>query len=70
MRVMANSTPSAAQADTMQHQRYVHKSDSPPSISVTSRPVSRLKRSMAPMVWRQGYSFPLIVIFSILRIKS
>ena len=54
--------PIAAQAETMQHHRYVQMSVNPPSISVASLPVSCLKRSIAPIVCLQGYALPLIVI--------
>ena len=60
--VMSNSTPSLLAAEQTQHQRYVQRSSSEPSICVTSLPVSLLNLSIAPIVGRHGYSLPSTVM--------
>ena len=42
---------------------------SPSLISLTSRPLSRLKRTIAPIVTRQGYSLPPIIIVFLMSIS-
>ena len=60
---MSNVLPSRLEADITQHHRYVQRSVKlSGSISVISRPVSCLKRSIAPIVGLQGYAVPFTLI--------